>query len=100
MIVKGPLFLKVDSEPGRFSNEAMNLEFWEKMWDIGFYIFLGLPNGTECTQEMDQGYQTFKPATDRIAIRVAAMKMARRVNARKKAKLNKAAVASTNDKPA
>ena len=99
-IIKGPLFLKVDSGPGRLSNEAMNLEFREKMWDIGFYIFLGLPNGTKCTQEMDQGYQTFKPATDISAIRVDVMKMARRVDACKKAKLNKAAAASTNEKPA
>ena len=64
------------------------------MWYIALYIFLGLPNGTECTQQMDQGYQLFKPDMDRSAIRVASIKMARRVDYCKKAKLNKAAVAS------
>jgi len=89
--------LKVDIGSGHLSNEAMNIVFRERMWDMGLYIFLGLPNHTECTQEMDQGYQTFKPATDRSALRVAAMKMAKRVEARKKSKRNKEEVEPAKD---
>ncbi len=48
--------------------------------DIG----LGLPNGTEANQEMDQGFQEYKPATDASTVRVAAKKMTAHVPVCKK----------------
>ncbi len=38
----------------------------------GVHIGLGLPNGTESTQEMDQGFTEYKPATDESTVCVAA----------------------------
>ena len=50
--------------------------------------FLVLPNSTNFTQEMDQGYKTFKPETDCSDLSVAAMKMVEQVYARGKAEMN------------
>ena len=84
--IKGPLFIKTDTGPGRLSNELNHINYREQLMERGAHIGLGLPNGTECTQEMDQGYAQFKPACFESTLRVAAKKMAARVTARKKMK--------------
>ncbi len=82
--LKGPLFIKTDTGPGCLSQDEEHVRFRENLEKQGVDISLGLPNGTECTQEMDQGFQEYKPATDASTVRVAAKKMAARVLARKK----------------
>ena len=84
-LITGPLILKTDAGPGRLSKEAESIEFCEKSAAEGEHILLSLPNGTECTAELDQIYSTFKPATKKSTKRVAAKKMVARVEARKKA---------------
>lgn len=79
----GPVLMKVDAGPGRLSKEAESLEFRHEMEEKGVYIMLGLPNGTEATQEMDQCYADFKPACARSTERLAGIKLAARVRARK-----------------
>ncbi len=61
-----------------------HVKFRQDLFEKGVHILLGLPNGTEATQEMDQGFAQFKPATDKSTVQIAAMKMATRVEARKK----------------
>lgn len=83
-LLEGPVFLKVDSGPGRLSRSASSIAFREQLWNKGIIIILGLPNATEATQEMDDLYQTFKPRTYRSAQRAASIKLARRIEARKR----------------
>ena len=54
------------------------------MATLGVHIVLSLPNGTAASTEMDQLYSTFKPRCSESTIRVAGIKMAKRVVARKK----------------
>ena len=82
-MIKGPLIIKTDSGPGRLSMEADSIEFREEMMNMGVFILLSLPNGTECQAELDQMYSEFKPRCKASAIRVAGIKMAARVKARK-----------------
>jgi hypothetical protein len=56
------------------------------MATMGVHILLLLPNCTATTAEMDQLYSKFKPRCSNSTIRVAGIKMAARVAARKKAK--------------
>ena len=45
-ILKGTVFLKVDSGPERLSKFKYNIDFRQKMWERGIIIVLGLPNTT------------------------------------------------------
>jgi hypothetical protein len=47
-LLKGPLLEKTDSGPGRLAKEADSIDFREEMVNMGVYILLSLPNGTEC----------------------------------------------------
>jgi hypothetical protein len=85
-LLRGPLINKTDSGPGRLATQAGSAEFRNEMASIGFHILLSLPNGTECTAELDQMYSEFKGECKKSTIRVAGMKMAARVRARKKTK--------------
>ncbi len=75
--IKGTLVIKTDTGPGRLCKDIEHVEFCEDLLNKGVHIMLGLPNGTESTQEMDQGFTELKPATDKSTVRVAAMKMAK-----------------------
>ena len=92
-MAKGPLILKTDYGPGRLSNLVQNIEFRRQLNDGGIHVFLGLPNGSPngsaTMQEMDQAYAMFQPAFHRSVVRVASVKIAERVLARKKAKANR-----------
>ena len=83
-LLRGPLINKTDSGPGRLATQAGSAEFRNEMASIGLHILLSLPNGTECTAELDQMYSEFKGECKKSTIRVAGMKMAARVRARKK----------------
>jgi hypothetical protein len=85
-LLKGPLIIKTDAGPGRLSREAQSIEFREKMANMGVIILLSLPNGTACTAELDQMYSRFKDETKNSTIRVAGIKMAARLAARKQGK--------------
>ena len=74
-MIRGLLINKTDGGPGRLSNEAASIEFREEMTAKGMHILLSLPNGTECTTELDQLYGEFKPACKDSNKRVAGMKM-------------------------
>ena len=60
-MLKGPLMVKTDSGPGRLSSEAESVDFREEMANLGVYIILSLPNGTECQAELDQMFSDFQP---------------------------------------
>ena len=45
-LLKGPVFLKVDSGPGRLSKSKDIFDFRQKMWERRIIIVLGLPNTT------------------------------------------------------
>ena len=70
-MIKGPLINKTDGGPGRLSNEAQSIEFRGRMATEGMHILLSLPNGTECTAELDQLYSEYKPACKTSTKRVA-----------------------------
>ena len=53
---------------------------------MGVIILLSLPNGTACTAELDQMYSQFKDETKNSTIRVAGIKMAAWLAARKQGK--------------
>ena len=83
-LIRGPLVLKTDAGPGRLSKEAESIEFRSEMAEKGLHIMLSLPNATACTAELDQIYSKFQPECKKSTLRVAGMKMVRRVEARKK----------------
>ena len=83
-LITGPLIEKTDAGPGRLSSEGASIEFREAFQAMGVHILLSLPNGTECTAELDQIYSQFKPGTKKSIKRFADMKMVARVEARKK----------------
>ena len=58
------------------------------------HILLLLPNGTECTAELDQCYSEFKPACNKNTRIIVAKKIYQRVQAHKKATQEKAATAA------
>ncbi len=71
------------------------------MLDSGPYMLPGLPNGTKNTQEMDWVYSEFKLATDMSTVCIAAMKMAKQVEAQKLIKRRKTIeVGEQNNAPA
>ncbi len=70
-----PLIAKTDGGPDCLAKEAESFEFQKEMHDRGVVILLGLPNGTSATQEMDQGYATFKPECQNSIICVTGMKL-------------------------
>ena len=88
-MVEGPLILKTDSGPGRMSNSVKNTEFQQKSLEKTIFTFLGLPNGSSTTQDMDQSYAMFQPAYHRSVVCVASVNIAERMLARKKAKSNR-----------
>ena len=85
-LIRGPLIQKTDAGPGRLSKQAESIEFRIEMAAKGVHIILSLPNGTECTAELDQMFSIFKPACKKSTMRVAGVKMAARVNARMQSK--------------
>ena len=48
--------------------------------NMGVYILLSLPNGTECQAELDQMFSEFQPWCKRSAIRIVGMKMKSRLD--------------------
>ena len=84
-MLKGPLIVKTDSGPGRLSSEAESIDFREEMANLGVYILLSLPNGTECQAELDQMFSDFQPRCKRSAIRIVGMKMKSRLDALRRA---------------
>ena len=84
-LLRGPLINKTDAGPGRLSREASSLTFRQKMWEAGMIIMLSIPNGTSANAEMDQLYAEFQPQCKKSAQRVASLKLAARVAARKAA---------------
>ena len=60
-LTTGPLIEKTGTGPGRLSSEGASIEFREAFQAMGVHILLSLPNGTECTAELDQIYSQFKP---------------------------------------
>jgi len=83
-LIRGPLISKTDAGPGRLATQGGSLDFRSEMAAIGVFILLSLPNGTECTAELDQMYSEFKGECKKSTVRVAGLKMAARVQARKK----------------
>ncbi len=81
--IKGPVLFKCDTGPGRLCKTIEHVESHKELLQKGVHNLLGLPNGTESQQELDQAFAEFKPATNKSTVRIAAMKMARRVKARK-----------------
>ena len=59
-VIKGPVFLKTDSGPGRFKEDMERISFLEYMHEIGLNIILSLPNGTNVHVELDQFFSTNK----------------------------------------
>jgi hypothetical protein len=81
-LISGPLVVKTDAGPGRLSKEAPCIKFRKQMAKKGVHILLSLPNATECTAEMDQLYERFKPACGKSALCVASKKMQMRMAVR------------------
>ena len=81
-LIKGPLIVKTDAGPGRLSNAAKSIDFCEEMRNLGVFIVLSLPNGTEAQAELDQMYSLFKPKCKASALRVVGRKMAARLHVR------------------
>ena len=52
-VIKGPVFLKTYSGPGRFKEDIEHILFLEHMNSIGLNIILSLPNGTSVHAELD-----------------------------------------------
>ena len=84
-MLKGPLMVKTDSGPGRLSSEAESVDFREEMANLGVYIILSLPNGTECQAELDQMFSDFQPRCKRSAIRIVGLKIKDRLEAIRRA---------------
>ncbi len=70
--IKGLLFIKTNTGPGRLSNKLNHIKYRKQLMDMGAHSGLGLSNGTKCTQEMDQGYTQFKSACFESTLQVAA----------------------------
>lgn len=87
-LISGPAIMKTDAGPARLASDAKSVEFREYLASMGFHIMLSLPNGTECTAELDQIFSSYKPACKESTRRVAGMKMWLRVQARNKATAN------------
>ncbi len=85
--IKGPLCIKTNTGPGQLSSNKEHLTKQEVWLEKGVHNFLGLPNGTESSQEMNQWFTEFKSATDASTICIAAMKMAKRFEGREKMRL-------------
>ena len=83
-LLRGPLIIKTDNGPGRLAADAASMKFREEMAELGVYILLGLPNGTEAQAELDQMYSEFKPRCKTSAVRVAGRKMKMRLEARQR----------------
>ena len=83
-LLKGTVFLKVDSGTGRLSKSKDNVDFRQQMWESRIVVMLGLTNSTEVTQEMDDLYQTFKPQTYASTKRATSLKIAQQVSDRRK----------------
>ncbi len=66
--LRGPLFIKTDIGPSCLSQDEVHVKFCEDLQEKGMDIGLGLPNGTKSTQEMDQGFQKYKPAIDESTV--------------------------------
>ena len=52
-LLAGPVLINTGSGQGRLVARFSSLEFRKIMQDTGVYLFLGLPNSTPCTQELD-----------------------------------------------
>ncbi len=74
------MIVKTNSGPSRLSSEAESIDFHEEMANLGVYILLSLPNGTECQAELDQMFSDFEPRCKRSTIRIVKMKMKSRLD--------------------
>ncbi len=45
------VLIKIDSVPGQNNNEVM----CARLWNLGIYLYPGVPNTTAVTQETDHG---------------------------------------------
>ena len=59
-VIQGPVFLKVDSGPGRFKEDMALIFFLENMNSIGLNIILSLPNLTSVHTELNQFLGSYK----------------------------------------
>jgi hypothetical protein len=59
----GPVFLKVDSGPGRLVASPESITKRAEYFEMGLLLLMGLPNATAIQQEMDVLFQGFKAAT-------------------------------------
>lgn len=60
--LKEPLIIKTDTGPRWLSKDDKHVKEHLKLLQIGVHILLGLPNDTEVTQALDQGFAMNKPA--------------------------------------
>ena len=88
---------KTDAGPGRLAKSLASLQFRERAYQRGQLIFLGLPNGSSATQEMDQGFFQYQDACKKSTIRAGGIKIQKRVQARKNAQSRTAGVPSAED---
>ena len=85
-MLEGPLVTKTDAGPGRLAKSVQSLQFRERAYQRGQLIFLGLPNSSAATQEMDQGFSKYQNECKVSTVRVAGIKIKNRLQARKKTK--------------
>ncbi len=60
---KQPLIIKTDTGPGQLSKDTKHVKERKRLFGIILHILLGLINSTEATQELDQGFAVYKPAS-------------------------------------
>jgi len=63
-LLSGPVFLKVDSGPGRMVASLESISKRAEFLEMGLILLMGLPNATSVHQEMDVLFEPFKSATD------------------------------------
>jgi hypothetical protein len=72
--------VKMDSGPGRLSSDASSIDFQEDMVNLGVFIILSLPNGTECQAELDHMFLTFQSCCKQSAICIVRTKIKARLH--------------------
>ncbi len=78
-MLRGPLMVKMDSGPGWLSSDASSIDFREDMVNLGVFIILSLPNGTECQAKLDQMFSTFQPRCKQSTICIVGTKIKARL---------------------
>ena len=59
-MVSGPTFLQLDAGPDRYTDSS--LQWRAKLWDQGYIIWPGIPNGTAANQVCDDLFGPYKIA--------------------------------------